>query len=76
MQKQHNNNAWQSRAEQSRAEQKPLNCIIVLGGLGVSARRDRDPDRVLCSKGIIYALPAHISSDKPLVVRKYESHKD
>ena len=52
----------QSRAEQSR--------IIVLGGLGVSERRDRDPDRILDRKGIVYALPAHISIDKPLVVRK------
>lgn len=52
--------------------EKPINKIIVLGGLGVSARRDRDPDRVMSGRGIIYALPAHISSDKPLVVRKYE----
>ena len=48
---------------------------MVLGGLGISARRDRDPDRVLCSRGIVYALPAHIATDKPLVVRKYESDK-
>ena len=54
-----------------RAEQSSR--IIVLGGMGVSARRDRDPDRVLHRKGIVYALPAHISTDKPLVVRKYKS---
>lgn len=43
--------------------------IIVLGGLGVSARRDRDPDRIMARGGCVYALPAHISNDRPLVVK-------
>ena len=30
--------------------------IIVLGGLGVSERRDRDPDRVLSRGGVSYTL--------------------
>ena len=46
--------------------------IVVLGGLGVSERRDRDPDRVLYWGGIVYTLPAHISFDKPLVVKKWK----
>lgn len=48
--------------------------IIVLGGLGVSERRDRDPDRILHGGGIVYALPAHIQADKPLVVRKWKKN--
>ena len=43
--------------------------IIVLGGMGISERRDRDPDRIIFRGGCIYALPAHISVDKPLVVK-------
>lgn len=46
--------------------------IIVLGGLGVSERRDRDPDRILSRGGCIYTLPAHCSSDKPMVVKKWK----
>ena len=61
----------ETRQDKTRQDKTRQDKIIVLGGLGVSARRDRDPDRVLYRKGIIYALPAHISTDKPLVVRKY-----
>ena len=46
--------------------------IIVLGGLGVSERRDRCVDRVLSGGGIAFTLPAHIDKDKPLVVKKWE----
>lgn len=49
--------------------------IIVLGGLGVSERRDRDPDRILHRGGCIYTLPAHIDKDRPLVVKRYERDK-
>lgn len=44
--------------------------ILVWGGLGISERRDRDPDRVLDTHGIIYTLPAHIDKDKPLILVK------
>lgn len=43
-----------------------------MGGLGVSARRDRDPDRIIFGGGMMYALPAHISSDNPLVLKKWK----
>lgn len=48
--------------------------IIVLGGLGVSERRDRCVDRVLGGGGVIYAIPSHAMHDKPLVIRKYDKH--
>lgn len=51
---------------------KRMKKIIVLGGLGISERRDRDPDRIMSGVGIVYALPAHISTDKLLVVRKWK----
>ena len=47
--------------------------IIVLGGLGASARRDRCVDRILYGGGCEFTLSAHISTDKPMVVRKYET---
>lgn len=45
--------------------------VIVLGGLGVSERRDRDADRVLNVRGGCYTLPAHMKHDRVLVVRRY-----
>ena len=48
--------------------------IIVLGGLGLSERRDRDPDRILDGGGALYTLPSHAAQDKPLVIRKYDKH--
>lgn len=45
--------------------------VIVLGGMGVSERRDRDPDRILSRMGIMYTLPAHIDKDRPLVIKEY-----
>lgn len=46
--------------------------IKVLGGLKASERRDRDPDRIMDSGGCVYALPAHISADRPLVVKRWK----
>ena len=43
--------------------------MVVLGGMGVSERRDRDPDRILSRLGIMYTLPAHIDKDRPLVIK-------
>jgi hypothetical protein len=50
-------------------QQKPK--IRVMGGLGKSARRDRDPDRILDRKGLIFAIPAHASTDQPMVIKKW-----
>ena len=33
-------------------------------------RKNRDSGRVMSRKGICYTLPAHISVEKPLVIRK------
>ncbi len=46
---------------------------MVLGGLGVSERRDRDPDRIIFRGGCIYTLPAHIDKDHPLVIKKWKN---
>lgn len=45
--------------------------IIVLGGLGVSERRDRCVDRILGRGGCTYTLPAHMKHDRVLVVKRY-----
>lgn len=47
--------------------------IIVLGGLGVSARRDRCVDRILCGGGTMFSIPSHASVDKPMIVKKYKN---
>ena len=62
-----------SKARQGKARQGKARQVIVLGGLGVSARRDRDPDRILHRHGIMYTLTAHIDKDRPLVVKRIES---
>lgn len=49
--------------------------IKVLGGLGVSPRRDRCVDRVISGGGIIFALPAHIRFDKPMVVKRWKGNQ-
>ena len=45
--------------------------IIVLGAIGKTERKNRDAFRVL-SGGVMYALPAHIKSDQPLVTKKWK----
>jgi hypothetical protein len=45
--------------------------IIVRGGLGVSERRDRDVDRILDRKGVMFTIPSHSSVDTPMVIKKY-----
>lgn len=49
--------------------------IKVLGGLGVSPRRDRCVDRVVSGGGIIFCLPSHISVDKPMVVKRWKGNQ-
>ena len=49
--------------------------IIVLGGLGISERRDRDIDRIIGGGGAIYTLPAHIFKGNPLTLRKYSKRE-
>lgn len=44
--------------------------VIVLGGVANTERKNRDSGRVMSRKGICYTLPAHISVEKPLVIRK------
>jgi len=44
--------------------------VIVLGGAANTERKNRDSGRVMSRKGICYTLPAHISVEKPLVIRK------
>ena len=46
--------------------------VIVLGGVANTERKNRDSGRVMSRKGICYTLPAHISVEKPLVIRKIE----
>lgn len=46
--------------------------IKVLGGLGTSERRDRCVDRIVHRGGCEFALPAHISVDKPMVVKRWK----
>lgn len=46
--------------------------IVILGGLGVSARRDRDVDRVIDRRYSVYTLPAHMMRDRILVVKKWK----
>lgn len=44
--------------------------VIVLGGVANTERKNRDSGRVMSKIGICYTLPAHISVEKPLVIRK------
>ena len=46
--------------------------IIVLGGMGVSERRDRCVDRIVSRGGCSIALCSHIQVDKPMVVKKWK----
>ena len=46
--------------------------VKVLGGLGKSERRDRCVDRIVFRGGCQFALPAHISVDKPMVVKQWK----
>lgn len=46
--------------------------VVVVGGLGVSARRDRDPDRVVWGGMQMYTIPSHCYKDNILTLRKYK----
>lgn len=46
--------------------------IIIVGGIGMNDRRNRDDGRVLGRQGLCYSLKAHIAKDKPLVLRKWK----
>lgn len=46
--------------------------IIVLGAIGKTERKNRDAFRVLSGGGVMYALPAHIKADQPLVTKKWK----
>jgi len=46
--------------------------IIILGAIGNTERQNRDNMRVLDGGGKMYALKAHIQTDKPLVLKKWK----
>lgn len=50
--------------------------IIVLGAIGETARNNRDTMRVISRGGIAFTLRAHISMDKPMVVRRWIKDKE
>lgn len=49
--------------------------IVVLGGLGKSARRDRCVDRIVFRGGLSIAICSHSSVDKPMVIKKWKSEQ-
>ena len=56
--------------------QRQYGKLIVLGGVGKNARRNRDESRVIDSVGICYTLKAHISKEAPLVLRNVKRYKN
>jgi len=55
----------------SESPKKVSKKVIVLGGIGKSARQNRDSMRVIGSKGCIYTIPAHADKEQPLVVKRW-----
>ena len=48
--------------------------IIIVGGVGNTARRNRDDGRVLSGGGVMYTLKSHIDKDHPLILKKHDTN--
>lgn len=46
--------------------------VIIVGSIGKTERMNRDAFRVMSGGGTAYTLTAHISKDKPLILRKWK----
>lgn len=49
--------------------------ILILGGIGVNDRQNRDSMRVLSGKGVMYCLKSHTDKEQPLVVKPYRGNE-
>ena len=46
--------------------------IIIVGAIGNTERNNRDNFQVMSGGGMVRTLTAHISFDKPLILRKWQ----
>lgn len=65
-----NRGGWHKQSSQAVTSTNKSQSVNVVGGIGMTARRNRDDGRVLGGNGICYTLKSHIDKDHPLVLKK------